>query len=309
MSDPVVIVRPAGPVSIIRSDGRVRINTGGPGLRGLPGATGAAGGFTGSEPVLAAPADTDEAAIKSGGSLYWVGLAKMRSVTGFYPRAGTMSSFTDLALLFQSASGPSFVDPTTTAAAAGSNGVTVASTGAFIDNNTDFGGTAGAMTAQVVLLCNAAAAASPGQNYQYGQPFHVARFTAGSGTASPGSGVAAGSYLSLSPFNRVLVNAPMSARFMARAVTGSHWISRGSGSTLFKNGVADTASFVPLAATFTHYIEHMAFPGGATGRGYAWPLRIYSQPGAIFEIALPDIIPGHVNLPFVARPLLAGNRS
>lgn len=306
-----VVIRPRGPVSILRSDGRLRVNIGGPGLRGLPGATGAAGGFTGSESAVGRLLDTDSLPVKVGSTAYMAPVSALRNVIGFYPRAGTMSDKTGDNLLFMSTSAPAFVDPSAGAAATKYNGAAIAGVAAFNFNNSTYGGSSGvAVHASIQALIDAAKAVDELANpaYAYGQPFWLAKLTAGAGTTVPGSGAGAGTYLAAYLVLNQLVNAPATARIMARVVAGSAFFVKNDRSTLFKNGVIDASAYVPIDSTFRHFVEHIA-AGGNLGRGYSLPLRLYCSPGAEVEFALPDFCSGHVNLPFHIRPLMAGNRT
>ncbi len=306
----ITVIRPRPPVSIIRSDGRLRVNSGGPGLRGLPGATGAAGGFTGSEAAAGRLRGTDTLPVKVSGLSLMASVDKLRNILGLYRRGGTMTGLTGDSLLHMptSTAAPTFDDPSATVSASVSNGATISAVGAWTYNNSTFGGAGGALHASVAALCNAALAVDAGYDYRYGFPWYVALLTAGAGTGSAGTGDATGTYLALAPINNVSATTAITARIMARVTSGTAFFLKNTGTEFFKNGAAVTSGWVPLEATWRHYIELQPV-GGISSRKYSMPFRFYCSPGATVEFALPDFTPGHVDVPFIAHPLLAGNRS
>lgn len=284
------IVRPHTPFSIVRQDGPIRVNTGGPGLRGLPGADGApgagmvAGGTIGQIYVKKSAVDHDAE---------WRAPGDIIGLKGLYPRGGSFSSLSGDSLLASVSLSTGAV--VNTSYNAFLNSAAWVDQGKFIQNNNDFGGTAGAMNASVVDLCNRAlATGDPTGNYRYGPSWHVLRITAGAGTTSAGSGAFAGTYSVYMPFQTVLVSEPTTFKMWARKVSG--------GANMNIRTETDADLRVDGAAVAISS-GHWAFPDAAwhffdtrispRSIGYViYSLRLFGNAGDVFEVALPDFSPG-----------------
>lgn len=279
----VTLINPRAALSVIRSDGGLRVNTGGPGLRGLPGAAGAAGGWAGTEADVMA-AWGDRVPVKTSG-----GLMRLAKTEDLLPSA----FFNALPDGGRFAGTP---EPNTTAAAAfvapgylaAYNATTFLQGPKFITNNTTHGGSAGVLNGDVDNLVKAMRDTVDDAKLRYGPEFFLLDAYQGAGTLS--SLVAGGvtHYLSYTNPSFALPRAYM-ASFWVKAAIGSIALPVNS----WVNGVKLTAATAYAGAAgwlcvTNHWLDAIALNGYRTT---LWPL--YMTPGSVARIAAPVLHYGH----------------
>lgn len=196
------------------------------------------------------------------------------------------------------------------------NGTTVTSGGRFIHNNTDNGGSAGAMAQTVKDLL--AAMGRNGTSARYGAEFHVAKYAMGTGTAAPLTfSDNSTRYFALGCGPRSLFGAgDLSATMMwVRCVSGSIVLNRRGlsglggvveqrrGGVLVEGQGLSGGIFLSPPDGWTHvYVLAQTFAGYDSSHPY-----IYATSDAVWEIAVPTFFAGR-QAPFVhTAPLLTVN--
>lgn len=192
----------------------------------------------------------------------------------------------------QGTSAPTFTAPTYLTNV---NGASIAQGDKFIFNNTTYGGTAGALGADVDGLIqkikDTAASATYGR---YGPEFYVANVTAGSGTAS--SRVVGGTTYYL-----MLNNATVP--LWGRSTLGFNVKVKSGGLAMWVNNVADTyldgvkqtADFALTSADGWKQIVRRFTYDPRQFIGYdSTLLRLYATPGSVIAFALPFLVPARL---------------
>ena len=180
--------------------------------------------------------------------------------------------------------------------------------GKFIHNNTTYGGTAGALAADVqelLLAMGREEQGSDGNSLRYGVEFHVGKYTAGSGTSASGVGADGTTrYLATTNGNRAIFGASGQCTFVAwvKVLSGSvHIAQENQQPSLFLNGIAvQPASQLAAADGWAHVrLNLKSRPGYQTGFPF-----IYATTGAVFLIACPAFFNGIVDTGLHPSPIL-----
>ena len=170
-----------------------------------------------------------------------------------------------------------------TADLAFANSTTAASGGRFIENNTTFGGSAGALTPVVEsLLIRLGAAGRTANQKRYGLEFFVATITQGAGTTGGGGYIPAGFYTSISK------------RMPCQSYTFSTWLRVETGGSVYVLGSVsvDGAAFVSNPTiTGDGVWKHVVVRRSNTAADYTW-LDAYAQPSTVYHMALPMLFAG-----------------
>lgn len=196
------------------------------------------------------------------------------------------------------------------------NFATTALGGSFIHNNTDFGGSAGAMTSSLVDLMNKSATLAT-IDKRYGSTFNTALTTAGSGTAAGGGGPHAGMYSMLIPFQPLSFSSPLTCSVWARNRSASNDVGficstiETDLSTFALDGVLAPGSIDGSGRgilTAADGWKHFSIQTVARDLGYLSNIfRFYGVAGDQVETALPTILPGAIpvnKIPLAAKVLM-----
>ncbi|WP_156922454.1 hypothetical protein [Cohnella thermotolerans] len=177
------------------------------------------------------------------------------------------------------------------------NGGTIASGGKFIHDNTDFGGTRGNMTSDVISLLSAMPS-NPSR--RYGVEFYIATITQGTGTNVPHPTVSS-AYLLTS-------NNGFSMGGSGKYVTWSFWIRLKSGTNviidkklkLYKNGV-EMSSYVTLGPS-DGWVHIQTTSDVSIGYDNAAP-AIFAKAGDVVQLALPVVSLGGTGVGIHTSPI------
>lgn len=178
------------------------------------------------------------------------------------------------------------------------NGSTISEAGKFIYDNTDFGGTAGNMAQTVIDLMGTLG--RTGSAARYGVEFRVAEVTVGSGTSDSVVFTSGTKYLSLTNPGVLSAGGNGYITFMA-------WIRATSGNVgivldqeLFKDEVSQPSDIELAPADGWTHIRMVK----RVVNGFDTILPgLYGVSGNTFEIALPAIFPGYVDLGLHTAPI------
>ncbi|MBX3598217.1 MAG: DUF2793 domain-containing protein [Rhizobiaceae bacterium] len=185
------------------------------------------------------------------------------------------------------------------------NSATVAGVGKFIQNNTDYGGTAGTMNASVRALVDMIR----GEAYRrYGVEFWVAELTSGSGTGSPVNHLSQNWYLSL--ISSQVLRAPnMTLHLYLRAMNDQILVRCNTGQTLILNGVASRNHVVILpSSNWVSLTIHDSVPYRQSFGYSPMALSIHARTANVrYQIACPALMPGIVPVDDNVGPVGAYN--
>lgn len=189
----------------------------------------------------------------------------------------------------QSAAAPGFVAP---GYIIGSNGATIVAGPKFITNNTDYGGTAGALDADIKTLIDKLK--SPAAR-RYGIEFHTLHITTGLGTATMRTINGVDHYL---PFALLSAPIPTQIAFNCHILvkSGSIGLSTGtSDGTLFLDGSRRNTPQQILPADGWQQVTRLINrdPSGFVGYNNIFH-AIFATPGTEFLFAMPLLVPGAI---------------
>lgn len=289
------IIRPRPPITVVRTDGRVRVNTGGPGLRGLPGAPGAAGapgsdGAYAAADAMAVPILTDYAPVQIGGVSK---RAYLSDVTPFnfinaLPDGGRFGGTEPNVVQLSGWTAPAYLG--------GYNGSSFAQGAKRVNNSSTYGGTGAALDADVQALVEDMQPGAGSTFWRYGPEFYLADFNCPATTTL--------NLLTVGGINHYLCLA--SGQFPLPRVHAVHcWFKVTSGAVavpgpyntterrVFVDGaeISAAASYGPGGwhRVGFYYIQPLS-----TWRGYAGTIiQLYATVGATFRMALPVLMLGH----------------
>lgn len=182
------------------------------------------------------------------------------------------------------------------------NGSSAQEAGKFIQNNDDFGGSAGAMTATTVDLINTMGRV--GSDARYGVEFYIGQLTMGAGTAGAISLPGGTRYLLQICSSRMgagLGNWSTVAMWL-RAMDDDIYLLEGDG--LFINGARVFGDYLLTPAEGWVFMRnYMSIPRGYTTN---FP-RMYALAGDRLQYALPSKFPGRVDPGIYTGPLPAAS--
>jgi len=168
----------------------------------------------------------------------------------------------------------------------------------FINNNSTYGGSNGALVSEVDLLIQAMG--RTGNNAKFGDEWYVARTTMGSGTS-----VSYESHYLLFGADSDLTaqsgaNAWVTYAFWMRAVSGTSALVQNY-EGVYQDGVEIVDDYVQLDAPsdWTHFCVNFYIPRGT---GIVTP-GIFAINGTVVDIALPAMIPGQVRIDPHSAPI------
>lgn len=175
------------------------------------------------------------------------------------------------------------------------NGSAFAQGPKFITNNTDYGGTAGTLDADVHDLIVRLRDASNASFRRYGVEFHLLQVTAGSGTATPLTVGSTTYYLCVTNTNAP-VPTQMSVSFHLRVKSGAVALMYNSDeSTLHMDGTPYTSHQVLGPGDGWKQVTRLVNRNPRQFAGYNNILkRLYATPGTVFYLAAPFFTPGHI---------------
>lgn len=173
-----------------------------------------------------------------------------------------------------------------------SNGTTAADGGKFIHNNTDYGGTAGALPAVVKDLVDTIR--NSGRR-RYGPEFYVAQMTMGSGTTTASTPIDGNIYYISTYFGQKPRLPSQTFHMYVRALDAPvAWIREGAGQTFVRNGSRSQAHQViaPEDGWVSMTLQDEELPYSSYGY-IPRPLMLYARAaGHRYLLACPALIPG-----------------
>lgn len=192
----------------------------------------------------------------------------------------------------QTAYGVSFTAPTYINA---SNGATIVAGPKFIFNNNDYGGTAGALDADILALVQKTKDAHINASYgRYGVEYYVLDITAGAGTSTLRTIGGVAHYLLFSMRSAPI---PMKLSFNCHVLvkSGSLGVTLAVNNKLFIDGNPIRADQAVLPADGWRQITRLYDVNPRQSAGYDNILNnIYATPGARIYLAMPALCPGHI---------------